>query len=108
MPVFCILYSDQQLETDLLVINSGNFYLGPILKNCNFYLGQCQVATGSSAAALGLANVGGVFVALVGGLLIACVIALLEYVWSNRQQKFKKTCVPRLYGQHNHRGKYGV
>ena len=51
--------------------------------------GQCQVATDSSAAALGLANVGGVFVVLVGGLLIACVIALLEYVWSNRQQKFK-------------------
>jgi len=33
--------------------------------------GQCHVATDSSAAALGLANVGGVFVVLVGGLLVA-------------------------------------
>ena len=32
--------------------------------------GQCHVATDSSAAALGLANVGGVFVVLVGGLLV--------------------------------------
>ena len=38
--------------------------------------GQRQVATDSSAAALGLASVGGVFVVLVGGLFIACVIAL--------------------------------
>ena len=50
--------------------------------------GQCQVAVDSSAAALGLANVGGVFVVLVGGLIIACIVAFLEYVWSNRQKKF--------------------
>ena len=63
--------------------------------------GQCQVAVDSSAAALGLANVGGVFVGLVGGLIIACIVAFLEYVWSNRQKKFSNACVPRLSNMTN-------
>ena len=69
--------------------------------------GQCQVAVDSSAAALGLANVGGVFVVLVGGLIIACIVAFLEYVWSNRQKKFHNAGgiggggVPRLSNMTN-------
>jgi hypothetical protein len=63
--------------------------------------GQCYVATDSSAAAFGLANVGGVFVVLVGGLIIACIIAFLEYLWSNRQKKFSNACVPRMSNMTN-------
>ena len=37
------------------------------------------------AAALGLSNVGGVFVVLIGGLTLACVIAFFETLWNKRQ-----------------------
>nr|QNL15101.1 ionotropic receptor 4 [Aulacocentrum confusum] len=41
---------------------------------------------GSSAAnELGLANVGGVFVVLMGGMGVACVIAVCEFVWKSRK-----------------------
>ena len=43
--------------------------------------GQCQVAADSTAAALGLANVGGVFVVLVGGLIIGIGEKLGEISW---------------------------
>ncbi len=46
-----------------------------------------QDAEQSGAAALGLANVGGVFVVLIGGLVMAAFIALCENLWSRRQQK---------------------
>jgi len=60
--------------------------------------GQCYVAADSSAAALGLANVGGVFVVLVVGLFIACTMAVFEYLWSKRQKKLKKLPPQRLVG----------
>ena len=37
------------------------------------------------AAALGLSNVGGVFVVLIGGLTMACVIAFFENLWNKRE-----------------------
>ena len=37
------------------------------------------------AAALGLSNVGGVFVVLIGGLTMACVIAFFETLWNKRE-----------------------
>jgi ionotropic kainate glutamate receptor 2 len=50
--------------------------------------GSCRDdASKSSSAAneLGLANVGGVFVVLMGGMGIACVIAVCEFVWKSRK-----------------------
>ncbi|KAK4883092.1 hypothetical protein RN001_006411 [Aquatica leii] len=41
--------------------------------------------TSSTANALGLANIGGVFVVLMGGMGIACVIAVCEFVWKSRK-----------------------
>ncbi|XP_033212072.1 glutamate receptor ionotropic, kainate 2 isoform X2 [Belonocnema kinseyi] len=50
--------------------------------------GACKddVSKSSSAAnELGLANVGGVFVVLMGGMGVACVIAVCEFVWKSRK-----------------------
>ncbi|KAJ8677712.1 hypothetical protein QAD02_013499 [Eretmocerus hayati] len=53
-----------------------------------FYQGSYwdETSKGTSAASeLGLANVGGVFVVLVGGMGIACVIAVCEFLWKSRK-----------------------
>lgn len=34
---------------------------------------------------LGLANVGGVFVVLIGGMFGACIVGILEFIWNTRQ-----------------------
>ncbi|XP_050461364.1 glutamate receptor ionotropic, kainate 2 isoform X3 [Cataglyphis hispanica] len=50
--------------------------------------GSCrdEISKSSSAAnELGLANVGGVFVVLMGGMGVACVIAVCEFVWKSRK-----------------------
>lgn len=50
--------------------------------------GSCRVDTSKSSSAaneLGLANVGGVFVVLMGGMGIACVIAVCEFLWKSRK-----------------------
>lgn len=39
----------------------------------------------SAANELGLANVGGVFVVLMGGMGVACVVAVCEFVWKSRK-----------------------
>lgn len=47
---------------------------------------QDESSKSSSAAnELGLANVGGVFVVLMGGMGVACVIAVCEFVWKSRK-----------------------
>ena len=46
-----------------------------------------QEEESGGAAELGLSNVGGVFVVLIGGLSIACIIAFCENLWNKRQQK---------------------
>lgn len=51
-----------------------------------FSHGQDDASKSSSAAnELGLANVGGVFVVLMGGMGVACVIAVCEFVWKSRK-----------------------
>ena len=40
---------------------------------------------GGKAASLSIANVGGIFVVLLGGLALACITACLEYVWTDRK-----------------------
>ncbi|XP_036138978.1 glutamate receptor ionotropic, kainate 2 isoform X3 [Monomorium pharaonis] len=50
--------------------------------------GSCGEDTSKSSSAaneLGLANVGGVFVVLMGGMGVACVIAVCEFVWKSRK-----------------------
>ncbi|OIC88693.1 hypothetical protein A7M48_20535 [Acinetobacter baumannii] len=50
--------------------------------------GKWRVETSKSSAAAnerGLANVGGVFVVLMGGMGVACVIAVCEFVWKSRK-----------------------
>ncbi|RZF32680.1 hypothetical protein LSTR_LSTR004108 [Laodelphax striatellus] len=50
--------------------------------------GSCRDDTAKSSSAaneLGLANVGGVFVVLMGGMGVACVIAVCEFVWKSRK-----------------------
>ncbi|CAH1993009.1 unnamed protein product [Acanthoscelides obtectus] len=50
--------------------------------------GKCldeTTKTSSTANELGLANVGGVFVVLIGGMGVACVIAVCEFVWKSRK-----------------------
>ncbi|CAD7092223.1 unnamed protein product [Hermetia illucens] len=50
--------------------------------------GACRTEPSKSTSAaneLGLANVGGVFVVLMGGMGVACVIAVCEFVWKSRK-----------------------
>ncbi|XP_014247018.1 glutamate receptor ionotropic, kainate 2-like isoform X3 [Cimex lectularius] len=50
--------------------------------------GACRdetLKTSSAANELSLANVGGVFVVLMGGMGVACVIAVCEFVWKSRK-----------------------
>lgn len=50
-----------------------------------FVLQDDTSKTSSTANELGLANVGGVFVVLMGGMGVACVIAVCEFVWKSRK-----------------------
>ncbi|GIX82577.1 glutamate receptor ionotropic, kainate 2 [Caerostris darwini] len=50
--------------------------------------GKCskdETNTAGSASALSLANVGGVFVVLGAGLVAACIVAIVEFVWKSRK-----------------------
>lgn len=51
--------------------------------------GSCRDDTSKSSSTahteLGLANVGGVFVVLMGGMGAACVVAVCEFVWKSRK-----------------------
>ena len=52
---------------------------------------------GGKAASLSIANVGGIFVVLLGGLALACLTACLEYVWTGRKversKKVRNLCI---------------
>lgn len=54
---------------------------------------------GGSAAELGLDNVGGVFVVLVSGASLACLIALFEFVWEicKKKEKVNLNCILNKY-----------
>ncbi|CAG0923707.1 unnamed protein product [Notodromas monacha] len=58
-------------------------------KEKNEGAGNCDTeaskASSSAASELGLANVGGVFVVLMGGMGVAVLIALCEFVWKSRK-----------------------
>lgn len=50
--------------------------------------------TESKASALGVDNVGGIFVFLVGGLSVAIIIAFIEFVWNSKTNaREDKVCI---------------
>ncbi|XP_024943087.1 glutamate receptor ionotropic, kainate 2 isoform X6 [Cephus cinctus] len=53
--------------------------------SCRSSLQDDTSKSSSAANELGLANVGGVFVVLMGGMGVACVIAVCEFVWKSRK-----------------------
>ncbi|XP_052126881.1 glutamate receptor ionotropic, kainate 2 isoform X1 [Frankliniella occidentalis] len=61
--------------------------------------GSCRDDPSKSSSAaneLGLANVGGVFVVLLGGMGVACVIAVAEFVWKARKVAVEERPLSRL------------
>ena len=52
---------------------------------------------GGKAASLSIANVGGIFVVLLGGLALACLTACLEYVWTGRKVERGKKVRGEIY-----------
>lgn len=38
----------------------------------------------ATSAQMGLANIGGVFIVLLGGMIVSCIIAVVEYAWGKR------------------------
>lgn len=67
-------------------VTSTFFFLFSLEFVLNKCLHQDDTSKSSSAAnELGLANVGGVFVVLMGGMGVACVIAVCEFVWKSRK-----------------------
>ena len=49
-----------------------------------FYSIQGSGDDGNSAQ-LGLANLGGVFIVLLGGVIVSCLLAVCEYMWEARR-----------------------
>merc|ERR1719412_2287737 len=47
--------------------------------------GTCQKDTAGTSAQLSLAQLGGVFIVLVGGMVLALIIAVFEFVWKRRK-----------------------
>lgn len=83
-------------EKTIYLSSSSNFVRGSAetILNMNIVvmfshtkcLNQDETSKSSSTAnELGLANVGGVFVVLMGGMGVACVIAVCEFVWKSRK-----------------------
>ncbi|CAG2056655.1 unnamed protein product [Timema podura] len=61
---------------------------------------QDETSKSSSAAnELGLANVGGVFVVLMGGMGVACVIAVCEFVWKSRKVAVEERISSKSYAK---------
>ena len=56
-----------------------------LINICKRFFKDDTSKASSTANELGLANVGGVFVVLMGGMGIACVIAVCEFVWKSRK-----------------------
>jgi len=58
------------------------------------------------ANALSMANVGGVFVVLAGGLLLAVVVAVVEFAWNEHRRQppavdDNNVCMPACYSVHS-------
>lgn len=47
----------------------------------------------ADSAQMGLAQLGGVFIVLTGGVIVACFAAVGEFLWENRQMTAKGVCI---------------
>lgn len=47
--------------------------------------GKCTAEKPKTSSALGVKNVGGVFVLLIGGMIMGFIIAMFEFVWKARK-----------------------
>lgn len=81
-----IIHREKILLPPLLLLLYYKLLLLRRKKQKSLLCQQDDISKSSSTAnELGLANVGGVFVVLMGGMGIACVIAVCEFVWKSRK-----------------------
>lgn len=73
------------VKTYSLWVNFPLVCFACVFRNTFWLLQDETTKTSSTANELGLANVGGVFVVLMGGMGVACVIAVCEFVWKSRK-----------------------
>ncbi|KAG5856220.1 hypothetical protein ANANG_G00005730 [Anguilla anguilla] len=65
-----------------------------ILKRRWWEGGQCPKEEDHRAKGLGMENIGGIFVVLICGLIIAVFVAIMEFVWSTRRAETAETDPP--------------
>lgn len=73
------------------------------------WINQDETSKSSSTAnELGLANVGGVFVVLMGGMGVACVIAVCEFVWKSRKVAVDERVSHNYHKSYSKREIFGI
>ncbi|KAG7469271.1 hypothetical protein MATL_G00127160 [Megalops atlanticus] len=74
-----------------------------ILKRRWWEGGQCPKEEDHRAKGLGMENIGGIFVVLICGLIIAVFVAIMEFVWSTRRSAETDEVRPHPRPRRNHR-----
>ncbi|XP_030639958.1 glutamate receptor ionotropic, kainate 5 [Chanos chanos] len=74
-----------------------------ILKRRWWEGGQCPKEEDHRAKGLGMENIGGIFVVLICGLIIAVFVAIMEFVWSTRRSAETDEVRPHSCPGRNHR-----
>ena len=80
-PCVSIEFTDTLMSTnDIIVLNIINWKYEAYFRF--FFI---QGSEEGNSAQLGLANLGGVFIVLLGGVIVSCLLALCEYMWEARR-----------------------
>ncbi|XP_061632758.1 glutamate receptor ionotropic, kainate 5 isoform X4 [Phyllopteryx taeniolatus] len=74
-----------------------------ILKRRWWEGGQCPKEEDHRAKGLGMENIGGIFVVLICGLIIAVFVAIMEFVWSTRRSAETDEVCPHTCPRRTHR-----
>ncbi|XP_011604256.2 glutamate receptor ionotropic, kainate 5 isoform X1 [Takifugu rubripes] len=74
-----------------------------ILKRRWWEGGQCPKEEDHRAKGLGMENIGGIFVVLICGLIIAVFVAIMEFVWSTRRSAEPDEVCPHTCPRRTHR-----
>ncbi|XP_072316309.1 glutamate receptor ionotropic, kainate 5 isoform X1 [Eucyclogobius newberryi] len=74
-----------------------------ILKRRYWEGGQCSKEEDHRAKGLGMENIGGIFVVLICGLIIAVFVAIMEFVWSTRRSAETDEVCPHTCPRRPHR-----
>ncbi|XP_055075680.2 glutamate receptor ionotropic, kainate 5 isoform X3 [Misgurnus anguillicaudatus] len=74
-----------------------------ILKRRWWEGGKCPKEEDHRAKGLGMENIGGIFVVLICGLIIAVFVAIMEFVWSTRRSAETDEVRPQSCSARNHR-----